>query len=272
MTESDASPRYYSQFGEDAVLCRFFDFKRDGFFVEVGAFDGIHFSNTYCFEQWGWRGLCVEPHPRYFPLCRDNRPGSKVLNLACVKDASTTEVSFMAETIGLLSGVAVDEADVNRRYTARGLAFDGFERVTVKAATLDGILREHLPAGTPIDFVSIDVEGTELDVLRGFDLRKYRPRVIVIEANDEAAKAALLAFFADFPEYRFARSTGVNLFFVLGEDEAKRLAALPIEAVVEAQSHPLGERYTVQAQIAHHRPKVSLLRRVWRRVRRLIAR
>ncbi len=59
--------RYYSQYGEDFILWNFFDYKEHGFFIDVGAFDGKHLSNTLSFEEHGWKGICIEPVSEYFP-------------------------------------------------------------------------------------------------------------------------------------------------------------------------------------------------------------
>jgi hypothetical protein len=75
---------FYSQNGEDYLLSQFFNLKNDGFFIDIGAFDGIHLSNSYTFEKKGWRGICVEANPKYFEICKENRPKSICLNLACV--------------------------------------------------------------------------------------------------------------------------------------------------------------------------------------------
>lgn len=62
--------KYYSQNGEDFLMWKLFDYIDTGFYIEVGAFDGIHFSNTYSFEKLGWKGICIEPHPKFFPYCK----------------------------------------------------------------------------------------------------------------------------------------------------------------------------------------------------------
>lgn len=75
---------YYSQYGEDLILDQFFKAKNitNGFFVDVGALDGIHLSNTYKFEQDGWNGICIEPHKQYFGLICKNRKSINY-NVAC---------------------------------------------------------------------------------------------------------------------------------------------------------------------------------------------
>ena len=67
--------RYYSQYGEDFILWNFFDYKEHGFFIDVGAFDGKHLSNTLSFEEHGWKGICIEPVSEYFKLCKKSPGG-----------------------------------------------------------------------------------------------------------------------------------------------------------------------------------------------------
>ena len=166
--------RYYGQHGEDYILWQVFKDKKSGFFIDVGAFDGIHLSNSYLFELAGWQGPCIEAYPEYFALCQQNRPGSICIHAACLDDKGRETVTFYAERLGFLSSVEGDYEDVARRYQGRGLEFDGFQKIKVPAMTLDRILVS-LQAQPKIDFVSIDVEGSELKVLQGFDLERYRP-------------------------------------------------------------------------------------------------
>jgi len=91
---------FYSQNGEDFLLWGLFKCKKDGFYIEIGAFDGIHFSNSYFFEKRGWKGVCVEAHPKYYSLCKNNRVGAVCLHNACVEDSASSTVTFNAEELG----------------------------------------------------------------------------------------------------------------------------------------------------------------------------
>jgi FkbM family methyltransferase len=239
--------KYYSQNGEDFLLCNLLEYKDRGFYVDVGAFDGVHLSNTYSFEQQGWPGICVEPNPRYFQLCKRSRPLALCLNFACVADEDVKTVEFYEEELGLLSGVYADrEDDVRARYQGRGLAFEGFSTRTVPAATLNSVLSKNLPHGTEIDFISIDVEGTELEVLRGVDLSRFRPRVLLIEANSAEAEKCLGTHLMKFG-YIQARRLIENVFFARDCSDVATIRTIPIDCRLERSIHPLGEEYTPQA-------------------------
>ena len=124
--------QYVSQNGEDFLLWNFFQKKNSGFFIDVGAFDGKHLSNTYIFEKAGWRGICLEPHPFYFKKCEANRPASICVNAACIGDEHIKQISFQYEELGLLSGIQqMDKQDIEQRYHRRGLTFQGYKEVNV---------------------------------------------------------------------------------------------------------------------------------------------
>jgi FkbM family methyltransferase len=241
------SYQYYSQHGEDFLLWNFFNYKESGFYVDVGAFDGIHLSNTFSFEQQGWQGICIEPHPSYFPLCKHSRPKSICLNVACVGNDESKSVDFHVETSGLYSGILGDrEDDITYNYKhGWGTEFTGLQRITVAACTLNAILTEHVPPGTEIAFISIDVEGTELDVLQGLDLSRFGPRVLLVEANTEETGKDITRYLEQFG-YMEARQLRINRFYVRTLKDAEAFQAIEIGYRGEKSIHPLGERYTLR--------------------------
>jgi FkbM family methyltransferase len=231
-------PQYFSQLGEDCLLAQFFAFKPHGFFVDVGAFDGIYLSNTYFFEQLGWTGICVEAFPPYFSLCVRNRPGSKCHHTACL-ERDRGMVEFRAERGGLFCGVEVDENAVANYYRGAAVPFDGFRSIKVPSSSLDALL----PDGTgEIDFASIDVEGAELQVLAGFDLERHRPRILVIEANTAPHRQAVDDHLAP-RGYLPARSMAWNHFYVRTQEDARALRAIEVKTDLERPPHPLGRLY-----------------------------
>jgi FkbM family methyltransferase len=225
---------YYSQQGEDFVLDAFFDFRPGGYFVDVGAFDGVHLSNSYIFEQRGWSGICVEAAPRYFELCVKNRPGTRCVHAACMS-AEQGPVAFNFERGGLFSGVNADAGLVAREFASRGIPFEGFERLLVPSCTLNGLLGD---AVKHVDFASIDVEGSEIDVLEGFDLERYAPRVLLMEGNSQAALATLDQYLAS-RGYRRARSMRWNHFYVRGEDDFQKMRAVSGSVKLANVPHPV---------------------------------
>jgi FkbM family methyltransferase len=175
----------YSQIGQDERVARRYGSK-PGFFVEVGASDGIRLSNTYALEQeLGWRGICVEPVPSAFEaLCR-NRPGA-ICSSRPLLDRKDVEVEFNIWDYTLLSGI-VDFI------TARPETKDG-RRVKMETETLTDVLdRSGAPAF--IEYLSLDTEGSELAILKGVDWSRYRFGMIHVEHNYiEPARAQICEF------------------------------------------------------------------------------
>ena len=161
-----------------------------GYFVELGANDGVSQSNTLYFEKYrGWRGLLVEPAPHNYLRCRANRaPENHIVCAACVSFGFQPEfvriayANLMSTPLGLASDIADPMAHAHSGRRFLGPREDVFEYGAV-ARTLDALLRE---AGAPqrIDFLSLDVEGAELEVLRGVDHTAFRFKFLLVECRD----------------------------------------------------------------------------------------
>lgn len=252
--------RYYSQNGEDYLLWQLFDYKSNGFYVDIGAFDGVHLSNSFSFEQQRWKGICVEPHPRYFALCQQTRPLAHCVQAACVGDENIKSVEFYSEALGLLSGVIEDQESVQNKYQRRGLDFEGFTKLTVPAITLNALLDQYALPSTEIDFISIDVEGFELEVLQGLDLSRYRPRVLLLEANSAEAERRLDEYLVQQNGYFKARQLSVNIFYVRDAPDVARLKSTPVNCTLQRNLHPLGVKYTIPAFTQENKLRESLSR------------
>jgi FkbM family methyltransferase len=162
---------------EKALVREFFGSAGSGFFVEVGANepDSIY-SQTWHLEQLGWNGILIEPNPVLSDELRKRRPRSKVYNVAC---SSPAKVGTAELKIPFLADGRIDTGKAALETEIDHAGFPAYRTETVKVVTLDSVLRENRVSR--IDLLSIDVEGTELDVLEGFDLARYRPRLILIE-------------------------------------------------------------------------------------------
>jgi FkbM family methyltransferase len=246
MTSVHLPQAFYSQHGEDYLLFTLFRRHTDGFYVDVGAFDGVHISNSYLFERLGWRGICVEAHPEYFSWLERNRPGATCVQAACVGPGQPSKVRFQAEKLGLLSGLQADETSkIERRYAARGLTFQGFETIDVPALTLNQIMDRHTGERRIIEIVSVDTEGNELDILRGFDFSKWTVTAFVIEANSDEAGRELISFMRS-RGYKLARRLGCNLIFVRRRDDMTFLRYRRIDCTIADTLHPMGEQATLK--------------------------
>lgn len=182
---------FYAQFNTDKIIYEEY-FPKDyiGNCIEVGAVDGVESSNTYFFERKGWNCMCIEPQPGpgYFQSLQQTR--KLALNYAISSkesdDMEFTVVYAKADWTGGfrawngMSGLDVDERLIKQHEDA------GFElkreKIKVKTKRLDWCIENHFNVD-PIDFISIDVEGSELDVLQSFDVNKYNTKLLVIENN-----------------------------------------------------------------------------------------
>ncbi|MFP4370089.1 MAG: FkbM family methyltransferase, partial [Candidatus Kapaibacterium sp.] len=236
-------PKYYSQFGEDYLIHKFFGNKKDGFFLDIGAFDGVFLSNTYMLEQLGWKGICVEPNPVIFEFLEEQRPDSINVQKACVGDNDTKSITLNADPTGLFTSVQkVDkDHDMEQIYSKLGMDYKTDE-LTVEAGTINGIIESAGHEGK-IDFISIDTEGNEAGILKSFDFEKYRPELLIIEANNADAEQEIKNIMLG-KGYYFIRKRVVNLFFCRDRDKAELFGALKIKCKIENVMHPLGPEYT----------------------------
>lgn len=199
-----------TNFLEDQLVWSFFDRKTAGFFVEVGANHPSECSQTWLLEQNGWRGILIEPQETYFQLLQQQRKNSLVCRVACSSPGKRGDA--LLHRPGDNPGVATLEKNVDDV----DIRYDRSEEVRV--VTLDDILSE---AGRPhIDFLSLDVEGTELDVLEGFDLPAYRPKLILIEDKCQSLRKHRYLCRAG---YRFIKRTGLNSWYIPKENARCRI-------------------------------------------------
>lgn len=191
----DPQHGFFSQHGEDEWIVQHLTLPARGVFVEVGAADGVVGSNTYYFEQRGWTGLLIEPDMRQHDVIRQNRR-ARIDNCAV---GTNTEATFYLDDYSPYSGL---------------LRTNGQPATTVQVKLLGEILDNH--GITSIDLLSIDTEGSELDVWASFDPERFKPKVLIIEwdtaglpdRSEEIADSILKG------PYQMVHKTAGNLIFV----------------------------------------------------------
>jgi FkbM family methyltransferase len=180
---------------EDFLVNLLFKKQTNGVYIDIGAHDGIRFSNSYAFSILGWKGICVEAHPDYYNICCLNRSNNntKTYNIAC-SNKDSDEITFYANYRGSLSTLNTNLNEVYKRdyrgyyidknYTGKVNNFINGP-ITIKSKTMNTLIEEHIDFlnNGNIDFITIDVDGSEEFVLNGFDILKYKPRVIVFEVS-----------------------------------------------------------------------------------------
>jgi FkbM family methyltransferase len=167
----------YSQLGQDLEVVKVYKQKQDGFFVEVGANDGIILSNTYLLEkQYNWKGICCEPIPKTFQKLVANRPNSKCFQQAVYNQTGLTMTFDIANAGELLSGISTHidkhKSTVDSNKTS----------IQVQTISLVDVL-DQADAPSFIEYMSLDTEGSELEILKSFDFGKYTFGLIDVEHN-----------------------------------------------------------------------------------------
>lgn len=150
--------------------------KKGGFFVEFGATDGVGLSNTLLLEKkFEWKGILAEPGRRWLPRLKANR--TCIIDSRCVWSESGKTIEFLDAQFGELSTVkGFEDRDFNKDARRENVVYP------VETVSLNDLLSEH-DAPLDIDYVSVDTEGTELDILNAFDFAKYNVKIFTVEHN-----------------------------------------------------------------------------------------
>jgi FkbM family methyltransferase len=183
----------------DLKLIRAINPSRGGYFIELGANDGIRQSNTYKLQRhYGWTGLLIEPNPARFQECVRNRAFLKrpqVLCAACVPfgfgsdfiEIEDSDLMSVAKGLCIPDEMAIQHADRGRRFLESP---DHRFRYAAMARSLTDLLKEVSAPSHP-DLLSLDVEGNELAVLQGLDFSQHQPQWILVETRDDSVVAYL---------------------------------------------------------------------------------
>ena len=196
--------------GLDHILYRYINY-RNGVFVEAGGNDGVTQSNSLFFERYlGWSGLLVEPIPKLAERCRQNRPKAKVTQCALVPfDYDSTEIKIhYCNLMSIIDGSRSDSGIAH--HLAIGSQFlaadDPIQILSVPAKPLSAVIDE---SGLDrIDLLSLDVEGFEIEVLKGIDFKRHAPHWMIVEGGPER----VLDFVGDKYDLVASLSSGDCLF------------------------------------------------------------
>lgn len=208
---NDGAMVSYAQNYEDVLLRRAFPDQTNGFFVDIGAFHPVKNSVTQHFQLRGWSGVNIDPDEKNIELFNQLRPKDTNLCFAIGQKDGDTKIYSLPNTSRTTA-----LAELAASYKKRGLEIRECE---VPTRTLASLLDEY--ASRTIDFLKIDVEGAEYDVIVGGDWQRHRPRIVLAEAtypetdrpNWEQWEFILLE-----ANYTFAYYDGLNRFYVRNED------------------------------------------------------
>ena len=192
--------RSWSQEGEDMILLRFFEYRRDGFYVDVGAHHPRRFSNTCALYRRGWHGINIDATPGAMQAFRRERPRDVNIEAAVSRDGRDLVLQQYDES-------ALNRFDTSTARQLDAARFQASSKVTMKTRTLADLMTKHVPAGQQIDLLSVDVEGMDLEVLEGNDWSKYRPHCVLVELVVNSVREAQASDI-----HRYLQNLGYDLF------------------------------------------------------------
>jgi FkbM family methyltransferase len=181
LAEINSGHSFQGEINQDLLAFLWFKGKRDGFYIDIGANDGVNSSNTYLFEKIGWKGVCVEPIPELFRTLTENRK-CDCYNVA-ISDKNNDEAEFVkALGVEVLSGLEKEmtESHKERIFREKG----EIQTIKVKTITFNELMSNHQNINY-VDFLSVDVEGAEMSILKTIDFKKYKFGLISVENNEE---------------------------------------------------------------------------------------
>lgn len=198
----------YSQEGEDRILARIFGFNRNsGFYIDVGAFHPQEHSNTYLFYQKGWQGINLDARPGSMEIFKKIRP--KDINLEIPISNTKQKLTYY-----IFNQLALNGFSKKLSHERDGMEMIGgfkpkiVSQIELETSTLSEILDKYLPLNQTIDFLSIDVEGLDYEVLQSNNWDKYRPKIVLIEDTEMTAVNQN----AQTPITSFMKEKGYQLF------------------------------------------------------------
>jgi len=228
----------YAQNHEDVLLDRAFPRGKPGFYIDVGANEPVRNSVTKHFYELGWHGINIEPATYPFGLLAAERDRDVNLNVA-VSDADG-ELTLYELPPDVSGGSTLSDANAARH---REAGHPAVER-TVATLTLAEICERH--ADATIDFLSVDVEGHEREVLAGADWNKWRPRILLVEATEPTMTIPTHEKWEDIllgAGYLFAAFDGLNRYYVREEDaDLAPVLAVPVNCLDDYTTHELSRQ------------------------------
>jgi hypothetical protein len=207
---------YYSQFGEDAIIRELVGKKKSGTYIDVGCYHPKKFSNSYMLHKRGWRGINIDMEEDkifLFKICRPNDFNV----LSAVSDTEKSVRLFKDRDFSL--GATIDQS------MGEKIGAQDSEVLTIKTRTLNQIIATSPYYKKPIDLLSIDCEGHDLQVLKSIDLKMYNPKIIIIEDQyrdiEKILKGETYAYLIE-NGYTLKSWMHLSLIFVLTNSEFDR--------------------------------------------------
>jgi FkbM family methyltransferase len=195
----------WSQFGEDRLITTLFERGFTGTFVDVGAFHPIYLSNTYNLYLKGWQGWAIDPNPEMQGLFARLRPKDKFIQSAVGSQAGSVTRSLFDEGTFNCLNEHMDSVPEKYRKGARTL--------TVPSRPLAAILSDHKVER--MDFLNVDCEGADLDILQSNDWKRWKPRVVCVEDHAEEWQSSDIVRCMGSYDYSLKYRAGLTSIFAL---------------------------------------------------------
>jgi len=203
----------YSQEGEDLILARFFEKEKNGFYVDIGAHHPQRFSNTYYFYLKGWKGINTDAMPNSMKIFNILRPND--INLEIPISDKSEVLTYYEFDDPALNSFSYDLSQQRVNDTNYKIV----SKLQLKTQTLAEVLDKHLPHDQKIDFLSIDVEGLDYQVLTSNNWEKYKPKIVLVEdlelSSLENINVSKIYFFLEKKGYILIAKTIRTLIFRL---------------------------------------------------------
>jgi len=211
------SLRFSAQFAQDIMAYLFFNGKKTGFYIEIGACDGYNGSTTYWAEQLGWNGICIEPHKTTFEQL--NKYRNCVLYNFAISDKTQKNVEFI--TFPEINTRNEILSTISQRHIEEAKQLSSMQAVTIDTITFDDMMKG-FPNIKHIDFLSIDTEGHEMNVLRSINFDKYSFGFITIETEENSD----VVEFVKQKGYKALLTAGSDVLFVPNTYQIKQTCCI----------------------------------------------
>jgi len=200
----------YSQEGEDMILRRLFEKQKKGFYVDVGAHHPKRFSNTFFFYKKGWRGINIDAMPN--SMCLFNKIRPRDINIEISISDKKQKLKYYMFNEPALNGFSKELAEKRDGKNDYKI----ISEKEMETFTLEEILKKHLPHGQEIDFLSIDVEGLDLQVLKSNNWRRFRPKFVLVEILESSinniSNSKEYTYLSEFEYEIFAMTVNTVIF------------------------------------------------------------
>jgi FkbM family methyltransferase len=199
----------FSHSGEDRLAVKLLSAIKNGFYVDVGCYHPVNYSNTYLLSKTGWRGLCVDADDEFLPLYSDCRPNDHVVNVGVGEVASQQDLYIFYDRS--LNTFSHEQAKII--FKSKGVEY--IEKRKIKIVPLQKLLIDLQI--TRVDYLNIDVEGRDLEVLKSLDFSAHRPALITIEDHElnlgDIAKSNIFCFL-EAHDYKIHSKVNYTSFYV----------------------------------------------------------